>query len=403
VEFPLTSLQKATQIGTKQHNKRLVLRVIYDQGEISRADIARITHLTRTTVSNVVSSLMAEGLVAEMGQGPSAGGKPPTLLHVVDDARQIIGIDLANRELQGGVFDLRGRMQHHVSMTADRSDGRILLAQVYDLIEQLQALADRPLLGIGVGTPGLMNVDEGFIYDAIHLNWHDLPLRDLLQSRYNLPIYVVNDSQAAALAQFLFGNPQKATSLIVVKAGRGTSAGIVLNRRLFLGSNHSGASEIGHLQVVEGGEPCVCGHFGCLETVASSRALIRWARSVATVNPASQLNQFVDAPAEITTDTLLLAFQAGDPDLNRAIVRAGRYLGTAVANLVTAFNIPLVYIAGSLSRFGDTLLDPIREEMHQRAYVRLAETTQIEISQLGQDIVMLGAASLLLMNELGVV
>ncbi|HID51469.1 MAG TPA: ROK family protein, partial [Anaerolineae bacterium] len=197
--------------------------------------------------------------------------------------------------------------------------------------------------------------------------------------------------------------PQKATSLIVVKAGRGTSAGIVLNRRLFLGSNHSGASEIGHLQVVEGGEPCVCGHFGCLETVASSRALIRWARSVATVNPASQLNQFVDAPAEITTDTLLLAFQAGDPDLNRAIVRAGRYLGTAVANLVTAFNIPLVYIAGSLSRFGDTLLDPIREEMHQRAYVRLAETTQIEISQLGQDIVMLGAASLLLMNELGVV
>ncbi|NKQ37636.1 MAG: ROK family transcriptional regulator [Chloroflexi bacterium] len=399
----MTTLQKATQIGTKQHNKRLVLRVIYDQGEISRAEIARITHLTRTTVSNVVTGLMAEGLVAEIGQGPSAGGKPPTLLHVVDDARQIIGIDLANRELQGGVFDLRGRMQHHVSVTADRRNGEALLAQVYDLIEQLQALADRPLLGIGVGTPGLMNVDEGFIYDAIHLNWHDLPLRDLLQSRYNLPIYAVNDSQAAALAQFLFDNPQKATSLIVIKAGQGTSAGIVLNRRLFFGSNHSGASEIGHLQVVEGGEPCVCGHFGCLETVASSRALIRWARSVATVNPASQLNQFVGAPEEITTETLLLAFQAGDPDLNRAIVRAGRYLGTAVANLVTAFNIPLVYIAGSLSRFGDALLDPIRAEMHQRAYVRLAETTQIEISRLGQDIVMLGAASLLLMNELGVV
>ncbi len=399
----MIALQKATQIGTKQHNKRLVLRVIYDQGEISRAEIARITHLTRTTVSNVVTGLMAEGLVAELGQGPSAGGKPPTLLHVVDDARQIIGVDLANRELQGGVFDLRGQMQHHVSMPANRSDGRILLAQVYDLIEQLQALADRPLLGIGVGAPGLMNVDEGFIYDALNLNWHDLPLRDLLQTRYNLPIYLVNDSQAAALAQFLFDNPQKATSLIVIKAGQGTSAGIVLNRRLFFGSNHSGASEIGHLQVVEGGEPCVCGHFGCLETVASSRALIRWARSVATVNPTSQLNQFVGAPEEITTETLLLAFQAGDPDLNRAIVRAGRYLGTAVANLVTAFNIPLVYIAGSLSRFGDTLLDPIREEMHQRAYVRLAETTQIEISRLGQDIVMLGAASLLLMNELGVV
>jgi DNA-binding MarR family transcriptional regulator len=110
----ITAAQKATRAQTKSHNKTLILKTIYEHGQISRAEVARYTHLTRPTVSNTVAELMDEGLVTEVGLGPSEGGKPPILLSVVDDSRHLIGIDLANSEFRGAVFDLRGHIiQRH--------------------------------------------------------------------------------------------------------------------------------------------------------------------------------------------------------------------------------------------------------------------------------------------------
>ncbi len=116
-------MEKANQRKARQHNLRLVLKTIYDQGEISRADIARATGLTRATVSDVVSELIGQGIVAETGIGPSAGGKPPILLGVVDDARQIIGIDLAESEFRGAVVNLRGEIRHRSPSPVQDRDG----------------------------------------------------------------------------------------------------------------------------------------------------------------------------------------------------------------------------------------------------------------------------------------
>lgn len=394
--------QKATRRQTKAHNKRLILKIVYDQELISRVDISRSTRLTRPTVSSIVAELIEEGLVEEAGQTPSSGGKPATLLSVPADARHLIGVDLANSVFRGSVVNLRGKVRHHHSLPINDRDGQAALELVYELVDELIAAATSPLLGIGIGTPGLMDAQHGVVRNAVNLDWQDLPLSELLQERYNLPIYISNDSQVAALAEYIFGESRGVPNLIVIKVGRGVGAGIVLNGQLHYGDGF-GAGEIGHVVVVENGEPCRCGHLGCLEAVAGSRAIIRRAQDIAKSDPHSILHQFVSTPKEIGTDVVLQAFEAGEEALRPVVAETGRYLGMVVANLVGALNIQRVVIAGSLSRFGRPLLESIVGEMSRRSLQALASETQVEVSSLGSDIVILGAAALLLSHELGLV
>ncbi|MCL7454789.1 MAG: ROK family transcriptional regulator [Anaerolineae bacterium] len=394
--------RKATRTETKIHNKRLILKTIYDQRRISRADVARVTDLTPPTVSSIVAELLDDGLVEEVGQGPSKVGKPATLLSVADDSRHLIGVDLAESEFRGCVVNLRGQVRHRFSLPMNDRDGEAALALVYELIDELVACSDCTLLGIGIGTPGLMDARRGMVRRAVNLNWEDLPLRDLLEERYHLPVYIANDCQVAALGEYVFGNSGVGSNLIVVKVGRGVGAGIVLNGQLHYGDG-SGAGEIGHVVVMEGGVHCRCGRFGCLETVASSSAIIGHARAIAQNNPNSSLHQYISSAADIDTNIVLQALEAGEEELHQVIQVVGRHLGMAVANLVGVLNIHQIMIAGSVTCFGQPLLSSIRQEMQQRALSALTAETQVDFSNLGLDIVNLGAASLVLSHELGLV
>lgn len=394
--------QKATRELTKSHNQRLVLKTIYDRQQTSRADVARLTHLTRTTVSTAVAELMEAGLVEEVGFKPSGGGKPATLLSVVADSRYLIGIDLANSEFRGAVVNLRGEVKYRHSIPVVDFNGEGAVQMVYVLIEHLLASAYEPIVGIGIGSPGLMNPHEGIVRTAINLNWQNLPLGALLEARFNLPVYIANDSQVAALAEYTFGDSKTVSNLAVIKVGRGISAGIIISRQLFYGDGF-GAGEIGHLMVVENGEPCLCGRRGCLETVSNSRILIKQAQALATANPASPLNRLAASPAAITTDLILQAFNAGDADLEAIVARMGSYLGIAAASLIATLNIQRLVIAGSLARFDRVLRPAAVAEMHRRIAPIFSENTIIAASPLGTDIVLLGAASLVLANELGLI
>ena len=274
--------------------------------------------------------------------------------------------------------------------------------QVYQLTDALSAEVNRPLLGIGIGSPGLMDARTGIVRRAVNLEWEDLPLRDLMQSRYNVPVYLANDSHAAALGEYTFGPDRGVKNMIVVKAGRGISAGIVLDGRLHYGDS-SGAGEIGHVRVVDNGKLCLCGHTGCLETIASSRALIEKALKIFSTDPQSALHKYTKTEDAINTDLVLRAFIDRDARIAQIVEEIGHYLGVAVANLIGVLNIQTIIIAGSLARFGQPLIDVISEEMRKGAMSVLADETKVHVSKLGQDIVMIGAASLLLSNELGVV
>ena len=197
-------MERATHQTTRRANERLVLRTIYERGSISRADVARATGLTRTTVSDVVDGLIGDGLVVESGVGPSTGGKAPILLSVPDGARHLIGVDVDGEQLRGVVVDLRGQIVRRRTRSLNGRDGEDALRDLEALVALLVRGSERPLLGVGVGTAGLVDVHSGVVRWAVGLDWRDLPLQARLDARLGLPVRVMNDSKAAAVAEWTF-------------------------------------------------------------------------------------------------------------------------------------------------------------------------------------------------------
>lgn len=391
-------MQKATRQHTKGHNSRLVLRTIYNGGEMSRADVARLTGLTRPTVSTIVAELLESDLVIETGQGPSAGGKRPTLLSINGEARHLIAIDLSGTDFRAARLNLRGQIEARAARPAAGMHGDHVLATIHELIEEIKP-ANGDLLGIVVATPGLVDPNNGIIRRAVNLGWVNIPLRDLLEEHYLRPVHVANDSHMAALAEFIYGDPTDSDNLIVMRAGRGVGAGIILGGLPFYGDGF-GAGEIGHVVVDAGGDLCTCGNRGCLETTSSVSAILhrletadRAQSSLAGI-PSPTWGQFVAAVAE------------HDPVATDIAVVAGRHLGTAVANMVGALNIQTIVLVGRVADLGDILLDSVQAELHQRVLPSIAEMTTIRLSSLAPDrvgdIIILGCSALLLQRELGV-
>jgi glucokinase-like ROK family protein len=386
-------MEKATRQSTKEHNRNLVLKNVFEHETISRAEIARITHLTPTTVSDIVATLIEEGLVAEIGVGPSYGGKSPILLSLQENSRVLIGLDLAHNQFCGALVNLRGKIHQAISLPVDERSGDGALSLVYTILDRLIASASQPLLGIGVGTPGLVNTREGVVIHAVNLNWTDLPLTHLLEERYHIPVSVLNDSQAAAVGEYTYGKDHHSDeNLVVINARHGLGAGLILHGTLFQGSGGS-AGEIGHTVVIpEGGLPCRCGKHGCLETVASAQALIIQARAQAALHPTTQLPH---DPEKMNLEVIEEAFAAGDPLAQQLVLATARFLGVAIANLVGVLNIEKIVLSGDMTRFGEPWLNMIREVMLKSSLTESAHGTQVEIGELGESSILLGASAIL--------
>ncbi len=397
-EFP----SKATHAQTRAHNASLVLRALYDLGPISRAEIARLSGLTRTSVGELVAELEADGLAEDVGRGPSTGGKAPTLVALIDDARHVVTLDLGERTFTAALINLRGAVRRRAPRELAGADGDAALALVTDLIDEILAGEHRPILGIGVGTPGIVGAD-GTIRWAVNLSWADLPLGEILRTRYGLPTVVANDSRAAAIATYLFGGEDRPSNLVAIKVGRGIGAGLVLNGELF-GGDGDGAGEIGHIVVEPDGAECHCGRFGCLETVASAPAILRAAADAGVV--AGSATRAVEAgfaaqPGELTLADLGAAASRGDEAALSVVRAAGRALGTAIANLIGILDVREIVVHGSVTALGEPWLSAIRDEATRRSLGPLSRETRLVDGGAGDDLTLLGAAAMLLTRELG--
>jgi N-acetylglucosamine repressor len=375
---------KATLRETREHNERLVLATIYDAGRISRADVARATGLTRTTVSDVTEGLIAAGLCREVGRGPSTGGKAPILLEVPEMARLLVGVDLGDRVFSAATVNLRGEIIDRVDVSSEDADGEAALELALEVIGGVLTAANGPMLGIGIGAPGLIDRSSGVVIQAVKRDWRNLRLGPIVSDRFGLPVQVANDSQAAGLAEHVFGTV-RGLNLVTVKVGQGIGAGLVLNGELFEGDGF-GAGEIGHLVVDPAGDLCRCGRRGCLETVASTRAVLQML--------AARLGH------PVSLDGALDLFRSGDVETRDLVVRAGRSLGAALAAVVGLLHVRRFVLAGTMTAFGDTWLDAVASAATDRALAALSEDTTFEIGRM-DDVVVLGASALLMTRELG--
>src|SRR5690606_31836146 len=250
----------------RSHNRALVLQTLYRSGPVSRADLARATGLTRVTVSDLVADLLADGLVVELGtRGDSRPGKPATLLDIHRDGYCIVGVDLSEYGVfRGAVLDLDGHLLERGEVAIqDGVVGAAATERVLGLVRTLLDATSVPVLGIGVGSPGVVDL-AGTVLRAPNLGWTDEPLQRIIAEATGLPALVANDANAAVLAEHSFGDALSDTMLI--KVGHGVGSGLLLGGTPLYG-NRFAAGEIGHVVVgTDGGEPCACGKSGCLET-----------------------------------------------------------------------------------------------------------------------------------------
>jgi len=356
----------------RSHNRALVLQTLYRSGSISRADLARATGLTRVTISDLVAQLIGDDLIVELGQREDARpGKPATLLDINRTGFQILGLDLSDHALfRGGVLDLDGSILEHRELSLENATGQAAVDKVVALTRELVDAASAPIMGIGVGSPGVVDLG-GMVLSAPNLGWKDLPLQAMLEDATGLPVLVANDANAAVLAEHSFGGALSDTML--VRVGHGVGAGLLLGGTPLFG-NRFAAGEIGHVVVgTDGGEPCACGKVGCLET---------W----------------------LAIPRLTANLEAASDDAARESIlrRAGERLGIALAPVVGALDLAEVVLSGPAELLDGPLTEAAIDTLRDRTMAEFHGDLTVRMTALGQDIVMRGAAAMVLSGQLGV-
>jgi N-acetylglucosamine repressor len=378
--------ERATHQQTRTFNQQLLLRALHDHSPLSRADLARLTGLTRTSVGDLVGTLIDDGLIEEVGRGRSSGGKSPILLQVAPDGRHLIGLDLGEAQFSGAIVNLRGDILRSIHLPLEGRSGEVTIDLIFRLIDTLRADERSPLLGIGIGAPGIIDTSSGTVRWSVNLAWDELRLGPLLEERYGVPVVVANDSHAAALAELTFFRRPRPRNLIVVKVGRGVGAGIIINGQLFQGDG-SGAGEFGHVAMGGANASCRCGRDGCLETIASMRALVEAAGNV--------------EPSITDQSGLVAAFLTGVTSIRRIVLDAARQLGVAIGWLIGVLNVHHVLLVGPVAAFGDDWLAEVVRHARSSVPDLLARDTQIEFGHVHDDVVVLGASALLMERQLG--
>ncbi|MEC5185055.1 putative NBD/HSP70 family sugar kinase [Cryobacterium sp. MP_3.1] len=362
------------------NNRTLVLQTLYRTGLQSRADLARETGLTRVTVSDLISELMGENLVIELGQRQEPRpGKPATLLDINRSAFQIVSLDLSGHtRLRGAVLSLDGAVLSSSGLDLAGARGEAAYDTVAALLAQVIAGATAPILGVGIGSPGIVD-RAGVVRNAPNLGWRDQPLQARLQELTGLPVRVVNDANAAVLAEHSFGGADH--DLLLVKVGHGVGAGLLIGGRAIFGERFA-AGEIGHVVVgTDDGPLCACGKSGCLE------AWLSVPRLTAAIHAAT-------AAAATPADA--------DRATSDILTEAGRRLGIILAPVVGALNLLEIVLSGPPELLDGALSAATVETLRSRTMATETGDLTLRMTAQGEDIVLRGAAVMVLSAQLGV-
>jgi glucokinase-like ROK family protein len=382
-------------------NKALILNVIREGRFISRADIAKRTRLSRSTVSVIVDQLLETDLIRERGVGASRGGRRPVLLEFNPEAGFAVGLDIGATHMLVVVANLNAdvlvNLEEPFSIGVGPDRG---LAQAVQMVEAALDKAAVPrdrVIGVGVSVPGPVDHVAGVVVSPpIMPGWDRVPIRDRLRQTLSLPVYLDNDANLGALGEYAYGAGKNMPNLAYIKAATGIGCGLIVNGGIYRGQRGY-AGEIGHLTIDENGPPCRCGSFGCLESMASAQAVV--GRAEAAVQ-AGQNTVLRKQQGRLTLAYIAQAAQEGDALSRQLLEEAGRHIGVALAGLINLLNPGLVVVGVGNDRVSDLLLEPLQRTVEARTMNGAAADARIVPAQLGHQSVAIGAVALVLEETL---
>jgi glucokinase len=371
-------------VNTRRLNRQRLLEAIRRLGPISRAELAKRTRLSPPTVSALVEELVAEvGLLREVGVGVSSGGRPPILLEFNAEFGSLVGVDIGSRMTRFALADLQGQVVARREERTRADSCEATIAQVVDGIERLVVESGREiskLFAVGIGAPGMTDVTTGRVISATNLaGWTDVPLRAIVETRFQAPTQVDNDANMAALGERWRGAASGRDGFVFLALGAGVGAGIVIGGRLHRG-HHWYAGEISRMTLDYREWQVDFGERGYLESRIGAAAIPEWAHARAVLERTSRDDK---AAMRLIFD----AARDGDRAAAKVVEELAVFLGTAVANIVAVLDPELVVFGGGLSHAGTLLLEPVRRVVSQI----VPNVPALEVSALGDDAQLMGA------------
>ena len=381
---------QAARLNTiRDINRQIVLNYVREREPISRAEIARETQLQRSTISAIVEDLKTEGLVEEVGEGESTGGRRPTLLKLRTKGPIAIGVSINPTCTTIATSDLAGRLVDQKEFPTD-PDPAVTLNNVIATVRDFTRRNKGSIEGIGVSLPGLVDPSTGTAIYIPYFKWRDLPVAQLISSGVNLPVVMDNDANGVALAELWFGRPEvtDARDFIMVLVAEGVGTGIIFDGQVYRGQRGA-AGEFGHMVIgTNAPVPCSCGNRDCWEAFASERAAIARYMNLQGEQNTQQLDfrSLVDRAI------------AGEANARNALVETAYYLGVGISNLIIGFSPEAVVVGGEIARAWH-LVEKALTDTIERSVRRGLPSATILPSTLGENPTLRGALSLVLAGK----
>jgi glucokinase-like ROK family protein len=391
--------QTADQESVRKVNTSLVLNALRLNAPISRAELASVTRLNRSTISNIVNVLIEDGLVLELDAMESKVGRPGIALALRPDGGAVIGVEIGVGFISVILTDFVANILWRGSSEFSLEKPQIeIISEAEKLIDQAISFAEEKhlrLLGIGLGVPGLVNVQKGELLFAPNLGWQNVPLRLMWNQRFHLPLYVENEANLGALGEYYFGVGRDVDNFIYLSSGVGLGGGVIINGKLFTGGRGF-AGEIGHIQRDPQGELCGCGRRGCWETQVGPRAVLQRVRRAIEADSGDTL-KYVDGDLKnLTFNQVVDCALHGNPLCRSALEEVGKDLGTGIADLANIFNPQMVVIGGAFSYAREVILPVLENTISSEALTAVKDELSVKFSEHGADACVLGAIAVVL-------
>ncbi len=375
----------------KELNETHLLELIRTNKQISKADLAQLTGLSPTACGIIVTNLLEKGYISEAGIGVSTGGRRPTLYELIPKSYLSIGVDIDVDFIRFVLIDITGQVEYRDKIPSKSNYSvlksvEIIQEKINQIIGEFDIKQDR-LLGIGVSVPGMVDNITHEVVFAPNLEWESVDLRSKMTDTGDFPIYVDNEAICSAICENWIGCCMNKKDFVCINMKSGIGSSIFAGGNLYRGCCGS-AGEIGHIMVDPSGPKCGCGNYGCLETLASSRAMIEKAQRQIKQGLITDITD-IDS---ITFDDIISLTKAGNEATRAILVEASGYLGLAVANLINTINPSKIVLGKELDNFPEDILEHLKNIALAKALKYPASSVEIVTSKLGNDTSALGAA-----------
>ncbi|AOM77206.1 sugar kinase [Pedobacter steynii] len=393
---PLTaSIKKYHQLRTD------VIKHLYYSKALTLTELSHRTHKSLPLITSVVNDLVEDGYVLEHGLAPSTGGRRAlTFLLNKQKQRYIVAVAMDQLVTQVVIYDLLNQVQAkpEILKLTLKDDPEVTKTLINFLKTYISGsgISTGQILGVGMGMPGFVNAEQGVNHTFFTITG-DGNLTKYLSKELGLPVFIDNDSSIIALAELKFGAGKELKDVMVVNIGWGIGLGMVINGSLFRG--HSGyAGEFSHIPLSQSNKLCSCGKRGCLEVDTSLLVLVERAKSQIAEGVSSSLERLFEENNKLPGDHFLEAAKAGDPLAVSILADAAFLIGKGLATLIHIINPKLIVLSGRGATAGKILMAPIQQAIHEFCIPRLAEHTDIKVSELANESGLLGAATLVVEN-----